>query len=319
MATNEVIILSMSDTNYVGSLVIRRNDLDTPNKRFKCVKKDGTPFDFTDYTPVFEVRTPAGKIIRDYNSETHKAFTSEDAEDGSFTYTFSNALFNETGEYQLAYFVFEKWDNARESILNRKSTQNFSFNVIEDAYGGSPSPTDSIAEWTQLLEQYQAWRKQLEDIVFADKERILAELDSLIIIAENNIADNEETFNIWFEQIKNSLGSDPATSLQNQINQLLPTANIYTKSHNSFSYPAIKQVTSWEYGIGTIGLGNEPAGKFGGTNRTEIPFKVEYLDMNSYKIYVPANYSLLNPSIIELKNKNILLVDGIKSIEIEME
>ncbi|EJB8834716.1 BppU family phage baseplate upper protein [Listeria monocytogenes] len=319
MATNEVIILSMSDTNYVGSLVIRRNDLDTPNKRFKCVKKDGTPFDFTDYTPVFEVRTPAGKIIRDYNSETHKAFTSEDAEDGSFTYTFSNALFNETGEYQLAYFVFEKWDNARESILNRKSTQNFSFNVIEDAYGGSPSPTDSIAEWTQLLEQYQAWRKQLEDIVFADKERILAELDSLIIIAENNIADNEETFNIWFEQIKNSLGSDPATSLQNQMNQLLPTANIYTKSHNSFSYPAIKQVTSWEYGIGTIGLGNEPAGKFGGTNRTEIPFKVEYLDMNSYKIYVPANYSLLNPSIIELKNKNILLVDGIKSIEIEME
>ncbi|EAE1669467.1 DUF2479 domain-containing protein [Listeria monocytogenes] len=319
MATNEVIILSMSDTNYVGSLVIRRNDLDTPNKRFKCVKKDGTPFDFTDYTPVFEVRTPAGKIIRDYNSETHKAFTSEDAEDGSFTYTFSNALFNETGEYQLAYFVFEKWDNARESILNRKSTQNFSFNVIEDAYGGSPSPTDSIAEWTQLLEQYQAWRKQLEDIVFADKERILAELDSLIIIAENNIADNEETFNIWFEQIKNSLGSDPATSLQNQMNQLLPTVNIYTKSHNSFSYPAIKQVTSWEYGIGTIGLGNEPAGKFGGTNRTEIPFKVEYLDMNSYKIYVPANYSLLNPSIIELKNKNILLVDGIKSIEIEME
>ncbi|EAC4521932.1 DUF2479 domain-containing protein [Listeria monocytogenes] len=319
MATNEVIILSMSDTNYVGSLVIRRNDLDTPNKRFKCVKKDGTPFDFTDYTPVFEVRTPAGKIIRDYNSETHKAFTSEDAEDGSFTYTFSNALFNETGEYQLAYFVFEKWDNARESILNRKSTQNFSFNVIEDAYGGSPSPTDSIAEWTQLLEQYQAWRKQLEDIVFADKERILAELDSLIIIAENNIADNEETFNIWFEQIKNSLGSDPATSLQNQMNQLLPTVNIYTKSHNSFSYPAIKQVTSWEYGIGTIGLGNEPAGKFGGTNRTKIPFKVEYLDMNSYKIYVPANYSLLNPSIIELKNKNILLVDGIKSIEIEME
>ncbi|EAF2957053.1 DUF2479 domain-containing protein [Listeria monocytogenes] len=319
MATNEVIILSMSDTNYVGSLVIRRNDLDTPNKRFKCVKKDGTPFDFTDYTPVFEVRTPAGKIIRDYNSETHKAFTSEDAEDGSFTYTFSNALFNETGEYQLAYFVFEKWDNARESILNRKSTQNFSFNVIEDAYCSSPSPTDSIAEWTQLLEQYQAWRKQLEDIVFADKERILAELDSLIIIAENNIADNEETFNIWFEQIKNSLGSDPATSLQNQMNQLLPTANIYTKSHNSFSYPAIKQVTSWEYGIGTIGLGNEPAGKFGGTNRTEIPFKVEYLDMNSYKIYVPANYSLLNPSIIELKNKNILLVDGIKSIEIEME
>ncbi|EKY5046244.1 BppU family phage baseplate upper protein, partial [Listeria monocytogenes] len=275
MATNEVIILSMSDTNYVGSLVIRRNDLDTPQKRFKCVKKDGTPFDFTDYTPVFEVRTPTGKIIRDYNSETHKAFTSEDAEDGSFTYTFSNALFNEVGEYQLAYFVFEKWDNARESILNRKSTQNFSFNVIEDAYGGSPSPTDSIAEWTQLLEQYQAWRKQLEDIVFADKERILAELDSLIIIAENNIADNEETFNIWFEQIKNSLGSDPATSLQNQMNQLLPTANIYTKSHNSFSYPAIKQVTSWEYGIGTIGLGNEPAGKFGGTNRTEIPFKVE--------------------------------------------
>ncbi|EIP0689276.1 BppU family phage baseplate upper protein [Listeria monocytogenes] len=180
MATNEVIILSMSDTNYVGSLVIRRNDLDTPSKRFKCVKKDGTPFDFTDYTPVFEVRTPVGKIIRDYNSETHKAFTSEDVEDGSFTYTFSNALFNEVGDYQLAYFVFEKWDNARESMLNRKSTQNFSFKVVEDAYGGSPTPSDSLADWLQLLEQYQVWRKQLEDVVFDDKDSILAELDLLL-------------------------------------------------------------------------------------------------------------------------------------------
>ncbi|ENH9561922.1 BppU family phage baseplate upper protein [Listeria monocytogenes] len=319
MATNEVIILSMSDTNYVGSLVIRRNDLDTPNKRFKCVKKDGTPFDFTDYTPVFEVRTPAGKIIRDYNSETHKAFTSEDAPDGSFTYTFSNALFNEVGDYQLAYFVFEKWDNARESMLNRKSTQNFSFKVVEDVYQGRPKPQDYIFDWVNLLEQYQSWRKELEDMVFEDKERILAELDKIIIIAEENVAKNDKEFNDWFNEIKGSVDDDIGLSIQNQLNQLVPKELLRTHTHNSFSYPKIKMVSYWEYGLGVVNLGDEPNGKFGGTNKTEIPFKVEYLDMDSYSIYVPIAYKLENPTVTKITNKKYLLIDGIKSIEIETE
>ncbi|EAG6798052.1 hypothetical protein AJN15_06485 [Listeria monocytogenes] len=249
MASNEVIILSMSDTNYVGSLVIRRNDLDTPSKRFKCVKKDGTPFDFTDYTPVFEVRTPAGKIIRDYNSETHNAFTSEDVEDGSFTYTFSNALFNEVGDYQLAYFVFEKWDNARESMLNRKSTQNFSFKVVEDAYSGSPTPSDSLADWLQLLEQYQSWRKQLEDIIFYDKESLLDELNELKITADalqvkfddinpaqltplNDFNDHKNNENIHVTKVDKDNWDDKETSdaSQEKADKALSDAKTYVDS-----------------------------------------------------------------------------------------
>ncbi|EAD9932010.1 DUF2479 domain-containing protein [Listeria monocytogenes] len=319
MASNEVIILSMSDTNYVGSILIRRNDLDTPKKRFKFINKDGTPFDFTGYTPVFEVRTPAGKIIRDYNYNTHIVFTTFEESAGIVEYTFSNALFNEVGDYQLAYFVFEKWDNARESMLNRKSTQNFSFKVVEDVYQGSPTPSDSLADWLQLLEQYQCWRKELEDIVFKDKERILAELDKILVIVEENVAKNDKEFNDWFNEIKDSVDEDIGLSLQNQLNQLVPKELLRTHAHNSFSYPKVKLVSYWEYGLGVVNLGYEPNGKFGGTNKTEIPFKVEYLDMDSYSIYVPIAYKLDNPTVTKLTNKKYLLVDGIKSIEIEME
>ncbi|EAG8700712.1 DUF2479 domain-containing protein [Listeria monocytogenes] len=319
MATNEVIVLSIAKTNYVGSLVIRRNDFDTPTKAFKFIKLDGTPFDFTGFSPVFETRSPAGMVLRDYNYDDHIPFQNINTELGTLDYTFSNAIYNEPGEYQLAYIVFEKWDEKRESMLNRESTQNFSFNVIEDAYAGSPTPQNSISDWIQLLEQYQSWRKELEVIVFADKERILAELDRLIISAEDTIAKNDEAFSEWFEQMKDTLGSDPATALQSQMNQLLPTEEIYTVTHNNMSYPKIRQVTFWNYGIGTTGLGEEPDGKFGGTNRTEIPFKVEYLDMNVFKLYVPFDFKVSEPTSTQLVNENILLVDGIKSIEIEME
>ncbi|WP_185550934.1 BppU family phage baseplate upper protein [Listeria innocua] len=184
MTTNEVIVLSMSDTNYIGSLLIRRNDLDTPEKQFKCVKKDGTPFDFTDYTPVFETRTPSGEVIRDYNYDEHLPFTNIDEENGVFEYTFSNSLFAETGNYRLSYFVFEKWDNVRESILNRKSTQNFSFNIIEDVYSGKPTPESAISDWLRLLEQYQSWRNDLETILLTDKQDLLNELYELINLAD---------------------------------------------------------------------------------------------------------------------------------------
>ncbi|EIL9239373.1 BppU family phage baseplate upper protein [Listeria monocytogenes] len=312
MAGNEVITLSVSESNYIGLLNIRRNDMSTQNKQINIINKDGTPFDFSDFDVVFECRTPNGKIIRDNSNVSNKLPAL-----GEFHYTFNPMIFTEIGEYSLVYFRFEKWANGL--LVDAKSTQNFTFNLIDDAYTGTPNSAYFISEWKVLLEKFRKYSKELEDIAFSDKERILTELNALITKAENNITTNDTEFQSWFTELKNSLGSAPALELQAQMDKLLPVVAIYKKKHDSFTYPKIRQVTYWEYGIGTTNLEDEPIGKFGGTNRTEIPFKVEYLDRNTYQVLVPMEFKLISPIQTILSNKNILLVAGIKSIEIEME
>ncbi|MBC1983004.1 BppU family phage baseplate upper protein [Listeria booriae] len=173
MADNEPIVLSVAETNYVGLLNIRRNDISTHTKPFKVINKDGTPYVYTGFTLAFECRTPSGRVYRDTAN-----FSSSDPAKGTFTYTFNQALFTEVGEYTLSYFRFEKWNGS--IVTQVKSTQNFSFKIIDDAYcPGTINDDDYISEWYGMLQRYRELLKEFEDIVNGDKQKLLADIAKL--------------------------------------------------------------------------------------------------------------------------------------------
>lgn len=172
MSDNEPIVLSVAETNYVGLLNIRRNDISTHTKPFKIINKDGTPYVYTGFTLAFECRTPSGRVYRDTAN-----FSSLDPVKGIFTYTFNQALFTEVGEYTLSYFRFEKWNGSIATQI--KSTQNFSFKIIDDAYQPGSINEDYISEWYNLLQRYRELLKEFEDIVNGDKQKLLADIAQL--------------------------------------------------------------------------------------------------------------------------------------------
>ncbi|MBC6300296.1 BppU family phage baseplate upper protein [Listeria booriae] len=173
MNDNEPIVLSVAETNYVGLLNIRRNDISTHTKPFKVINKDGTPYVYTGFTLAFECRTPSGRVYRDTAN-----FSSSDPAKGTFTYTFNQALFTEVGEYTLSYFRFEKWNGS--IVTQVKSTQNFSFKIIDDAYcPGTINDGDYISEWYSMLQRYRELLKEFEDIVNGDKQKLLADIAKL--------------------------------------------------------------------------------------------------------------------------------------------
>lgn len=104
-------------------------------------------------------------------------------------------------------------------------------------------------------------------------------------------------------------------SMQAAIDKLNPVSEIFAIEHNQFRYPVVR-VLSLEYGIGIVPLESEPI--FGGSNVVSVNCDVEYLDRNSLKVKVPLAYAMAKPTIERISTNEYLLVEGIKSLIIEI-
>ena len=127
------------------------------------------------------------------------------------------------------------------------------------------------------------------------------------------------TFQTWFDGLQTDLEGDVAAGLQNQINNLSGTNDTgIVFNHDFGGYPVVKAWT-WEYGLGLVGLGDEPDGLFGGSNVRTVNCEVEYLNMSSLKVLLPDNAMLLDPEVTEQGDGRYLLTEGHRSVGIVIE
>lgn len=104
-------------------------------------------------------------------------------------------------------------------------------------------------------------------------------------------------------------------SMQAIDDKLNPVSEVFSIEHNQFGYPTVR-VLSLEYGLGVVPLESEPV--FGGSSTVTINCDVEYVDRNNLKVKVPIGYAMTNPTTERISANEYLLVEGIKSLIIEV-
>ena len=156
----------------------------------------------------------------------------------------------------------------------------------------------------------QKYQQMLQDI-----------LDDALSTSDKNKSDqqdvmqrNQSLFQEWFNKLDKQLSGDVATNLQKQINKLnADTKMSITITHAMGGYP-IPHAMAWEYGLGLVGLGDEPDGLFGGTNVKTVPVNAEYLDDKTIKLMFTDEFVLNNPIVTDKGDGTYLIVDGHTSI-----
>lgn len=181
-----------------------------------------------------------------------------------------------------------------------------------------------------LEAQYEVMLKKIVETNKTSYEKILNDFKNYVAKAQTDMDSNIEeiiqsgngkvsAFNVliheWFAALKNELDTNQASNLQNQINEMKATQDLPTIEHKLRDYPKVR-VLYWEYGIGLAGLANEPTG-LGGSNVKKIPHSVEYLDLFSFKVKVPMNFKMVNPTIIKIDSRTIRFIEAYKVIEIQ--
>lgn len=104
-------------------------------------------------------------------------------------------------------------------------------------------------------------------------------------------------------------------AMQAISDKLNPVSEVFSIEHNQFGYPAVR-VLSLEYGLGVVPLESEPV--FGGSSTITVNSDIEYVDRNNLKVKVPISYAMTNPAIERISANEYLLVEGIKSLVIEV-
>ena len=133
---------------------------------------------------------------------------------------------------------------------------------------------------------------------------------------EQLLTNQQALFQTWLSGLQDELDLNQAGNLQNQINQLTADNQVVSITHNLGKYPDV-QVLYWEYGLGTVPLEEQPEGiSFDGTAPETIPIKVVHPSRKRMQIHVPADYTMTNPNIKQLKNNEYILTEGIKSMKI---
>lgn len=209
-----------------------------------------------------------------------------------------------TYELQLATITVPK--NA-----NSVSDANIVDKRANDAVCGYSSPFEKV-NVSGLENQYQ---QMLQDV-----------LKDALKVSDKNKSDqqdvmqrNQSLFQEWFKKLGDALSGDVAGNLQLQINKLNADAKMAVEiKHNLGGYPIVHAI-AWEYGLGLVGLGDEPEGLFGGTNVKTIPVNAEYIDNSTIKLSFTDDFVLNNPIVTNKDDGSYLLADGHSSIGITLQ
>lgn len=202
---------------------------------------------------------------------------------------------------------------AQISVAKNASTitaANITDMRANDTLGGYASPFEKV-DVSGLEAQYQAMLQALF-------EQAQANVDANNQAQQAALQTMNATFQTWLTNLQNQLDDNQAANLQGQINNLAATNDAgVTITHSFGGYPSVS-VWSWEYGLGLIGLGDEPDGDFGGTNVMSYPSQVEYLDGSNLKVYLPDNIMMTSPTITDQGDGRYLLTEGHRSVGIRV-
>ena len=202
---------------------------------------------------------------------------------------------------------------AQISVAKNASTitaANITDMRANETLGGYASPFEKV-DVSGLEAQYQAMLQALF-------EQAQANVDANNQAQQTALQTMNAIFQTWLTNLQNQLDDNQAANLQGQINNLAATNDAgITITHSFGGYPSVS-VWSWEYGLGLVGLGDEPDGDFGGTNVMSYPSQVEYLDGSSLKVYLPDNIMMTSPTITDQGDGRYLLTEGHRSVGIRV-
>ncbi|WP_413496551.1 hypothetical protein [Carnobacterium maltaromaticum] len=102
-------------------------------------------------------------------------------------------------------------------------------------------------------------------------------------------------------------------SMQAIDDKLNPVSEIFSIEHNQNCYPVVR-VLAFENGLGIGPLGVN----LGGSNTIAVNCDTEYMGRNSLKVKVPLAFAMTNPTTERISANEYLLVEGIKSLIIEV-
>ena len=142
-------------------------------------------------------------------------------------------------------------------------------------------------------------------------------MDTDAATLQTMLTSQQSLFNAWFADLQDTLATNVEANLQAQIDALDASTLLTTITHNLNEYPHVRAL-AWDYGIGLIGLGDEGAGLFGGTNVVTVPCAVEYLNRQGLKVSIPVGYAMLTPTVTQLNSREWLLTSGTKSLQITL-
>ncbi|WP_413486761.1 hypothetical protein [Carnobacterium maltaromaticum] len=102
-------------------------------------------------------------------------------------------------------------------------------------------------------------------------------------------------------------------AMQAVSDKLNPVSEVFSIEHNQNCYPVVR-VLAFENGLGIGPLGVN----LGGSNTITVNCDAEYMGRNSLKVKVPLVFAMTNPTTERISPNEYLLVEGIKSLIIEV-
>lgn len=180
----------------------------------------------------------------------------------------------------------------------------------DESVCGYSSPYEKVSV-SGLEQQYQAMLQQIFETFESDAATNQSNLEQLL-------TDQQALFQNWLSNLQNQLDENQAGNLQNQIDKLTANNEIIEIDHDLGRYPNV-QGLYWEYGLGTVPLEEQPEGiSWDGTSPETIDFKAYHDSSKSVRIHVPINYAMTSPVVTELAENEYLLVDGVRSLQINL-
>ena len=163
---------------------------------------------------------------------------------------------------------------------------------------------------SSLQDQYET---MLSEAFTAVQTEMNADASTLQTLLTNQ----EALFAAWFADLQDTLTTNVEANLQAQIDALDAGTLLATLTHNLNQYPHVRAL-AWDYGLGLTGLGNEPAGLFGGSNVVTVPCAVEYTSKQALKVSIPVGYAMVTPTVTKVNNHEWLITSGTKSLQINL-
>lgn len=102
-------------------------------------------------------------------------------------------------------------------------------------------------------------------------------------------------------------------SMQAIDDKLNPVSEVFSIEHNQNCYPVVR-VLAFENGLGIGPLGVN----LGGSNTITVNCDAEFIGRNHLKVKVPLAFAMTNPTTERISANEYLLVEGIKSLIIEV-
>ena len=163
----------------------------------------------------------------------------------------------------------------------------------------------------------ESLQDQYETMLSAAFTSVQTEMNADASTLQTLLTNQEALFTAWFTDLQDTLTTNVEANLQAQIDALDAGTLLATLTHNLNQYPHVRAL-AWDYGLGLTGLGNEPAGLFGGSNVVTVPCTVEYTSKQALKVSIPVGYAMVTPTVVKINDHEWLITAGTKSLQINL-